>query len=185
LGDIDADEKEIIQRFYEGLEQHIPTIVSWNGGGFDLPVLNYRSLLHGVQAPTYWETGDDNQSFRFNNYISRFHSRHTDLMDVLGNYQPRAGAKLDEIATMLGYPGKYGMSGADVWDKYQQGALDEIRQYCETDVLNTYLVYLHFELIRGRSSPDLLTQKVLRVKKLLRESDQAHLQDFLKVWESN
>jgi predicted PolB exonuclease-like 3'-5' exonuclease len=59
-------------------------------------------------------------------------------MDVLGNYQPRAGAKLDEIATMLGYPGKYGMSGADVWDKYQQGALDEIRQYCETDVLNTY-----------------------------------------------
>lgn len=185
LGDIDADEKEIIQRFYEGLEQHIPTIVSWNGGGFDLPVLNYRSLLHGVQAPTYWETGDDNQSFRFNNYISRFHSRHTDLMDVLGNYQPRAGAKLDEIATMLGYPGKYGMSGADVWDKYQQGALDEIRQYCETDVLNTYLVYCHFELIRGRSSPDLLTQRVLRVKKLLRESDQAHLQDFLKVWESN
>jgi predicted PolB exonuclease-like 3'-5' exonuclease len=185
LGDIDADEKEIIQRFYEGLEQHIPTIVSWNGGGFDLPVLNYRSLLHGVQAPIYWETGDDNQSFRFNNYISRFHSRHTDLMDVLGNYQPRAGAKLDEIATMLGYPGKYGMSGADVWDKYQHGALDEIRQYCETDVLNTYLVYCHFELIRGRSSPDLLTQRVLRVKKLLRESDQAHLQDFLKVWESN
>ncbi|OUV62555.1 MAG: 3'-5' exonuclease [Gammaproteobacteria bacterium TMED119] len=185
LGDIDATEKEIIQRFYEGLEQHIPTLVTWNGNGFDLPVLNYRALLHGVQAPTYWETGDDNQSFRFNNYISRFHSRHTDLMDVLGNYQPRGGAKLDEIATMLGYPGKYGMSGADVWDKYQQGALNEIRQYCETDVLNTYLVYLHFELIRGRSSPDLLTQKVIRLKNMLRESEQAHLQDFLRVWEDS
>jgi len=73
LGNKDSDEKEIIQRFYEGIEQNIPTLVSWNGSGFDLPVLNYRSLLHGVQAPRYWETGEDDSSFRYNNYISRFH----------------------------------------------------------------------------------------------------------------
>ena len=71
LGNKTSDEKEIIQRFFEGIEQHTPTLVSWNGGGFDLPVLNYRSLLHGVQAPRYWETGDDDTSFRYNNYISR------------------------------------------------------------------------------------------------------------------
>ena len=183
LGDIDADEKEIIQRFFQGLEQNTPTLVSWNGGGFDLPVLNYRSLLHGVQAPRYWEMGEDDTSFRFNNYISRFHWRHTDLMDVLGNYQPRAGAKLDEIATMLGYPGKLGMSGADVWDRYQQGAIEEIRNYCETDVLNTYLVYLNFEVIRGRSSPELLNEKIMRVKQMLKESGKPHLVEFLKVWE--
>jgi predicted PolB exonuclease-like 3'-5' exonuclease len=185
LGDVDADEKEIIHRFFQGVEQNTPTLVSWNGGGFDLPVLNYRSLLHGVQAPRYWETGDDDTSFRFNNYISRFHWRHTDLMDVLGNYQPRAGAKLDEVATMLGYPGKFGMSGADVWDKYQQGAIEEIRNYCETDVLNTYLVYLNFEMIRGRISSELLDEKIKRVKIMLKDSGKPHLMEFLKVWESD
>lgn len=184
LGNKDSDEKEIIQRFFEGLEHNTPTLVSWNGGGFDLPVLNYRALLHGVQAPRYWETGDDDSSFRYNNYISRFHWRHTDLMDVLANYQPRAGAKLDQIATMLGFPGKFGMDGSLVWEKYQQGAIDEIRNYCETDVLNTYLVYLQFEMIRGRCSRGLLTQKIERVKTLLRESGESHLEEFLEVWEN-
>ena len=183
LGNKDSDESEIIQRFYERVEQHTPTLVSWNGGGFDLPVLNYRSLLHGIQAPRYWETGDDDSSFRYNNYISRFHWRHTDLMDVLGNFQPRAGAKLDQIATMLGYPGKFGMDGSLVWDKFQQGAIDEIRNYCETDVLNTYLVYLQFEMIRGRCSRGLLEQKLERVKQLLRDSGEDHLLEFLQVWE--
>jgi predicted PolB exonuclease-like 3'-5' exonuclease len=185
LGNKDSDESEIIQRFYEGIEQHTPTLVSWNGGGFDLPVLNYRSLLHGIQAPRYWETGDDDTSFRYNNYISRFHWRHTDLMDVLGNFQPRAGAKLDQIATMLGFPGKFGMDGSQVWDKFQQGGIDEIRNYCETDVLNTYLVYLQFEMIRGRCSRGMLEQKLERVKQLLRDSEEEHLLDFLQVWEES
>ena len=83
-------------------------LVSWNGSGFDLPVLHYRALLHGVGAPRYWESGDDDQSFRWNNYLNRFHARHTDLMDVLAGYQPRAFARLDEIAQMLGFPGKLG-----------------------------------------------------------------------------
>ena len=183
LGELDSDEKELVQRFFEGIDQYTPTLVSWNGGGFDLPVLNYRSLLHGVQAPRYWEIGDDDTSFRYNNYVNRFHWRHIDLMDVLGNFQPRAGAKLDDIATMLGFPGKFGMSGADVWDRYRQGALKEIRDYCETDVLNTYLVFLRFELIRGNCNPTLYEQKLERVKQLLRASDQKHLQEFLQVWE--
>lgn len=183
LGNVQSNEKEIIQRFYEGVDQHTPTLVSWNGGGFDLPVLNYRSLLHGIQAPRYWETGDDDSSFRYNNYISRFHWRHTDLMDVLANYQPRAGAKLDQIATMLGFPGKFGMDGSLVWEKFQEGAIEEIRNYCETDVLNTYLVFLQFEMIRGRCSRGLLEQKLERVRQLLRDSEEDHLLEFLQVWE--
>ena len=185
LGNADSNEKEIIQRFFEGIEQHTPTLVSWNGGGFDLPVLNYRALLHGVQAPRYWETGDDDTSFRYNNYVNRFHWRHTDLMDVLANYQPRAGAKLDQIATMLGLPGKLGMDGSLVWEKYQQGAIDEIRHYCETDVLNTYLVFLQFEMIRGRCSRELLAQKQARVKQLLKDSQQDHWLEFLQAWEES
>ncbi len=185
LGDIDSDEQDLIHRFFEGIERNVPTLVSWNGAGFDLPVLNYRALLHGVQAPQYWEIGDEDKSFRYNNYVNRYHWRHIDLMDVLGNFQPRAGAKLDEIATMLGFPGKFGMSGADVWARYQQGALKDIRDYCETDVLNTYLVYLRFELIRGHCSPSEYEKKLERVKKLLRESEQKHLNEFLQVWEES
>ena len=68
--------------------------MSWNGGGFDLPVLHYRALRHGIVAPRYWEAGDDDQAFRFNNYLNRYHSRHLDLMDVLSSYQARARVSL-------------------------------------------------------------------------------------------
>ncbi|MDG0996729.1 MAG: 3'-5' exonuclease [Gammaproteobacteria bacterium] len=183
LGEEESSEKELIQRFFEGLEQHNPTLVSWNGGGFDLPVLNYRSLLHGVQAARYWETGNEDNSFRYNNYLSRFHWRHTDIMDVLAGFQPRASAKLDEVATMLGFPGKFGMSGADVWQTYQDGGLADIRHYCETDVLNTYLVYLRFEMISGRMMPAQYDNAIKQAQDLLQASDKKHLHDFLDVWQ--
>ena len=79
-------------------------------------------------------------------------------MDVLAGYQPRAVARLDEIATMLGFPGKMGMDGSKVWDNFQDGDIEGIRNYCETDVLNTYLVYQRFELIRGRINADQYAQ---------------------------
>jgi len=134
LGTPASPERELIQRFFHGLERYTPTLVSWNGGAFDLPVLHYRSLLHGVAAPRYWELGDEDREFRWNNYLSRYHMRHTDLMDVLAAYQPRANAPLDEVATLLGFPGKMGMSGAKVWEAYQAGEIEAIRHYCETDV---------------------------------------------------
>ncbi len=183
LGEEESSEKELIERFFEGVEQHNPTLVSWNGGGFDLSVLNYRSLLHGVQAARYWETGNEDNSFRYNNYLSRFHWRHTDIMDVLAGFQPRASAKLDEVATMLGFPGKFGMSGGDVWQTYQDGGLADIRNYCETDVLNTYLVYLRFEMISGRMMPAQYDKAITQAKDLLQASDKPHLHDFLDVWQ--
>lgn len=152
LGDEQADEKEIIQRFFDGIDRFTPTIVSWNGSGFDLPVLHYRAMKHNIAAPKYWDTGEMDSQFKWNNYISRYHSRHLDLMDVIASYNPRANAPLDKIASMLGYPGKMGMSGAKVWETYHQGNLKAIRDYCETDVLNTYLVYLRFEVMRGNLS---------------------------------
>ena len=91
--------------------------------GFDLPVLHYRALKAGVQAPRYWETGDDDHSFRYNNYLSRYHWRHIDLMDVLSGFQPRARAKLNDVAALLGFPGKLGFSGEQVWDAYLAGEL--------------------------------------------------------------
>ena len=182
LGEEDADEAEIVQRFFDGIDKFTPTLVSWNGGGFDMPVLHYRALLHGISAPRYWETGDNDQSFRWNNYLSRYHSRHTDLMDVLAGFQPRANAPLDEIATMLGFPGKMGMDGSKVWDAYQNGQIKAIRDYCETDVLNTYLVYLRFELIRGNLDPGEYEAECRLLRTMLRESEQPHLLEFEQAW---
>ena len=140
LGDVEAPEDEIVRRFFEGLDRYSPELVSWNGSGFDLPVLHYRALLHGVNAERYWENGDNDREFRYNNYLSRFHWRHLDLMDVLAGFQIGGRASLSQVSTLLGFPGKLGMSGDQVWDRYLAGELGAIRNYCETDVLNTYLI---------------------------------------------
>lgn len=182
LGAVDADEADLLQRFYEGIEKYSPRLVSWNGRGFDLPVMHYRALLHGVQAPRYWETGANDQSYKWNNYISRYHDRHTDLMDVLAAYAGRAVAPLDQIATLLGFPGKMGMSGDKVWDSYSAGNLPAIRNYCETDVLNTYLVYLRFELMRGHLNADTYEYECQRVRTMLQDEARPHLLEFLDKW---
>ena len=184
LGDTQASEREIIERFYAGLEKYCPTLVSWNGGGFDLPVLHYRALLHGIPAPSYWETGESEQSFRWINYLSRYHYRHMDLMDILSGYQSRACAPLDEIATMIGLPGKMGMSGALVWEYFQKGEIEAIRNYCETDVLNTYLVYLRFELIRGKLTKKQHDQACIRLYEYLQKENKSHFNEFLTAWQA-
>lgn len=182
LGDEQSSEAELIGRFFDGLEKYTPTIVSWNGGGFDLPVLHYRALLNHVAAPRYWDTGQEDSSFRYNNYLGRFHWRHIDLMDVIAGYQARAVAPLDDIATLLGFPGKLGMTGADVWRQFQAGDIKSIRDYCETDVLNTYLVYLSFEQMRGHLQQTQLTSEFERLREYLISSEQAHFQEFVGAW---
>ena len=149
LGDVESSEEDLLKRFYSGIERYTPTLVSWNGSGFDLPVIHYRSLLYPINAEHYWESGENDSGFRYNNYLSRYHERHTDLMDVLAAYSPRANAPLEEIASLCGFPGKMGMSGAIVWDNYLEGNIGSIRDYCETDVLNTYLVYLNYQRNKG------------------------------------
>ncbi len=183
LGESDAPEPELIQRFFDGIDKFTPNMVSWNGGGFDLPVLHYRALRHGIVAPRYWESGDVDQDFRFNNYLNRFHSRHLDLMDVLSSYQSRARLSLNAAATLIGLPGKLGMSGDKVWDAYLAGQIDSIRNYCETDVVNTYLVFLRFQLIRGRLMPDEHRDEVARVRETLVQLGKPHFQEFLAAWQ--
>jgi hypothetical protein len=103
-------------------------------------------------------------------------------MDVLAAYQPRASASLDQVAVMLGFPGKLGMSGAKVWDKFLEGGIQEIRDYCETDVLNTWLVYLRYELMRGNLDESGLAREFELVRSTLTSLDQPHLNEFLEAW---
>jgi predicted PolB exonuclease-like 3'-5' exonuclease len=183
LGGVESPEDELVARFFGGLEKTQPTLVSWNGGGFDLPVLHYRALKHGIVSRRYWDVGDFDQGFRYNNYLGRFHWRHIDLMDVLAGYQGRGRASLENVAALLGLPGKLGMSGDKVWGAYQAGGLPEIRAYCETDVLNTYLIYLRFELIRGRLAADDYEAEIARAWEWLEARTENHWQQFLAAWD--
>ncbi len=182
LGDEESNEAEIVQRFFDGIERYTPDLVSWNGSGFDLPVLHYRALKHGVQAPRYWEMGENDRDFKWNNYMSRFHWRHVDLMDVLAGFQPRGRASLDQMAVLLGFPGKLGMSGDKVWETFRAGGIREIRDYCETDVLNTWLVFLRFEFMRGNLDAKDLEREFALVRETLATMDQPHLNEFLAAW---
>lgn len=176
------DEADIIRRFFDGVERYSPTLVSWNGSGFDLPVLHYRALQHRIAAPRYWDEGQGDREFRFNNYINRFHKRHTDLMDVLAGYQMQGAAPLTEVASLLGLPGKMGMDGSQVLARWLDGDLKAIRDYCETDVLNTYGVYLHWLVNSGALTPEQLDGELDLLAEALNASDAAHLREFLAEW---
>ena len=103
-------------------------------------------------------------------------------MDALSGFNLRGAAPLNEIAMLLGYPGKLGMDGSMVWDTWLEGGIREIRDYCETDVLNTYLVYLRWEQVRGNLSQVREQEEIDRVRDFLASSDKAHFQEFLTAW---
>lgn len=182
LGDSGASEAEIIQRFFDGIEKYTPQIISWNGSGFDLPVLHYRALIHGINAARYWDLGDDDKDFKWNNYISRYHTRHLDLMDLMALYNGRANAPLDDLAKLCGFPGKLGMDGSKVWDAFKAGKLEEIRNYCETDVANTHLVYLRFQLMRGHLTQAAYDAEIQLVRDTLSGYTAPHWKEFMSAW---
>lgn len=187
IGKIEDDEATVLRKFYDLLERYTPQLVSWNGGGFDLPVLHYRSLIHGISAARYWDLGDgdfgDSRDFKWNNYLSRYHMRHCDLMDVLAMYNGRANAPLDQMAKLCGFPGKMGMDGSKVWGAFQQGQLQEIRDYCETDAANTYLMYMRFQLLRGVYNPQEYQAEIDRLYHHLNAQPQEHWQQFCQMWQ--
>jgi len=196
LAQPEASEKELLQQFFNIIKKYTPNLVSWNGNGFDLPVLHYRCLLHGVNMQRYWEKEqiDDDYvlnnfgqkrrvHFQYNKYFNRYNERHLDLMDVLSGYQSKVFASLDEIATMLGLPGKMGMSGDKVWEAYLRGEIGQIRDYCETDVLNTYLIYLRFEQMRGNLGAVEYLQECQRVHQLLLHESKPHFTAFAESWQ--
>ena len=182
LGKPGDPEAVLLTAFFKTIGHYTPRLVSWNGSGFDLPVLHYRSLIHGVQAPRYWDTGEDDRDFKFNNYINRYHSRHIDLMDLLAKYNARANAPLDDLAKLCGFPGKLGMDGGQVWQAWSAGQTDEVRAYCETDVVNTWLVYCRFRFIRGELDRSAYDSEVQLVREVLQASGAPHWEEYLRAW---
>ena len=129
--------------------------------------------------------GDYDREFKWNNYISRYHTRHLDLMDLLAMFNGRANAPLDDLAQLCGFPGKLGMDGSKVWDAHSRGELQAIRDYCETDVANTYLVFLRFQLMRGVLDQSSYEREIALVRDTLSGYSGQHWQEFLQQWQSN
>jgi len=180
-----SEEAAVIQQFFDRVDDHRPQLVSWNGGGFDLPVLQQRGLRHGVVAGRYWDMGQDqdgDRDHRYNNYISRYHLRHVDLMDLMAMYQSRANAPLDAMAKLCGFPGKLGMDGSQVYGAYLDGRRDEIRRYCETDAMNTYLLWCRFEKMRGRLDQASYLREIALARAAVAAIDEPHWAEYLAAW---
>ncbi|MCK5444103.1 MAG: 3'-5' exonuclease [Rhodospirillaceae bacterium] len=176
-----ADEAELVAGFYQWIDRVHPRLVSYNGRGFDLPVLRHRAMKHGIQARVFHD-----QSNKWENYTSRYaQSWHCDLQEALTDFGAASRAlKLNEVCANLGLPGKFGVDGADVQPMFDDGKVDEIRDYCETDVLNTYLVYLRYQMTRGMLDKENHNRAVADVISLIEAEtkQRPHLGEFMNAW---
>lgn len=178
-----ADEKTIIEGFFAWIARSQPLLVSWNGKGFDMPMLALRALRHGVDAGGYWSgpPGD-----RWDpKYVKRYDDgAHLDLMDFLSHYNPRNAASLADAALLCGLPGKMGYDGSQVHGLHQEGRFDDIRSYCEIDALNTYLVWLRLQLSTGALDAGAYAAACGRAEEFL-AGGAPHLQEFLAQWRAS
>ena len=181
LGEENAKENELLKLFFGAIDKYQPQLVSWNGKGFDSPVIHYRALLHGISSIKYWDKGEDDRDFKWNNYLNRYHDRHLDLMDVLSGF--KKPASLTDIAQLIGAPGKYWIDGSKVTDYYLQNDIKKVRDYCETDVLNTYLVYLRYQLISNSITNESYNNLIKEIFALLEKSDKKHWKEFSALCE--
>jgi predicted PolB exonuclease-like 3'-5' exonuclease len=144
-GEASSSEEYLITGFFRLIEKWKPRLVTFNGRRFDIPVLRYRALKYGVSAP-WFAQGES----RWENYGYRYDLEwHCDVMDALSDFGASKSAALHEICALLGIPAKLGIDGSQVQSYFEQGRLAEIRDYCECDVLATYLVFLRFARFRG------------------------------------
>ncbi|ANV98092.1 3'-5' exonuclease [Helicobacter enhydrae] len=145
-------EKVTLGEFLKWFNKANPKLVSFNGRNFDIPTLMLRAMKYNLESLAYFEQDNPTHNkSKWENYRQRYSERfHTDLLDSLGHYGSVRGLKLDDVASLCGLPGKYDICGGDVYDLYyQQNALQKIDEYCQSDVLNTYWIYLKYEILKG------------------------------------
>jgi predicted PolB exonuclease-like 3'-5' exonuclease len=161
----ERDEADIIAAFVEKIRELRPQLVTFNGNSFDLPVLRYRAMVHRISAP----------GLLARPYFNRYTEDALDLCDALASFDAHARIKLDEISRILGLGGKpHGIDGAQVDTMVQAGRIVEVAHYCESDVLNTYRLWLIYELFRGTLSKEQLTASEAQLKNYVEEKRQSN-----------
>ena len=135
------DEPGMLHDFARLLDERRPCLVTFNGRGFDLPVIATRCLRYGVTFRHYYHSRDVRYRFTADG--------HLDLMDYIADFGATKSAKLDVIAKLCGMPGKVGVDGKDVGPMVHAGRIQEVRDYCLCDVAQTAGVFLRLQLVRG------------------------------------
>ncbi|WP_339047231.1 3'-5' exonuclease [Candidatus Mesenet endosymbiont of Phosphuga atrata] len=177
-GKLDSNEKELVQGFFEYISKTKPRLISFNGRTFDLPVLKYRAMKYGVQAEYFYKSGD-----KWSNYMQRYSvDWHCDLLEALSDFGASARIKMNEVCSILGLPGKIGTDGGQVTSLYDSGKIQEIRDYCETDVINTYLIYLKLMQHQGRITTESYNKNLDDLLLHLENSQKDHLLKFKEEW---
>ncbi|MFL1780468.1 putative 3'-5' exonuclease related to the exonuclease domain of PolB [Candidatus Hepatincolaceae symbiont of Richtersius coronifer] len=179
-GNPNSSEEELVKGFFMTLDKLQPKLVSFNGRGFDIPVLKYRAMKYGITSEFFYLSGSKWESYN-QKYALGWHC---DLIDALSDFGASARIKLNEACSIFGFPGKFGINGSQITDLYDQGKLIEIRNYCETDVLNTYLVYLRYALHTCKISTACYYQEVKNILQYLQNSKKEHFDAFILQWQN-
>jgi predicted PolB exonuclease-like 3'-5' exonuclease len=146
----EKSEREVLADFARFLERHRPVLVTFNGRGFDLPVIAARCFKHAQPLTYYYRERDVRYRFSVEG--------HLDLMDFLSDFGAAKRARLDLSARLCGMPGKVGVDGKDVGPMVHAGRVEEVRNYCLCDVVQTAAVFLRTQLIRGELEPQTYVQ---------------------------
>lgn len=181
-GDLMSNEEDLVKGFFAHLKKKFSRLVSFNGKNFDLPVLKYAAMKHDVEAAWLYKSGD-----KWNSYNQRYSlDWHCDLADAFSDFGASAKVKMNELCAALGLPGKIGVDGSQVTEMFDAGKLQEIRDYCETDVINTYLLYLVYQHHNGSISKDSFHKSKDDLRKFLQKnsSSKLHFEEFLKQWKN-
>jgi predicted PolB exonuclease-like 3'-5' exonuclease len=154
----ERSEAELIEAFVQRIAQITPRLVTYNGNSFDLPVLRYRAMVNRIPAPGLY----------MRPYFQRYTDDAVDLCDVLSSFDGRGRVKLDELSKVLGLPGKPSeIDGSRVEEFVNAGRIAEVALYCESDVLNTYRIWLIYELIKGSITREQLSWSEVQLQKFI------------------
>ncbi len=179
-GKASSEEKDLIKGFFNYAGKYLPRLISYNGRTFDIPVLKYRAMKYGINAEWFYKTGD-----KWANYNQRYAKEwHCDLFDVLSDYGASARHKMNEICASLDLPGKGDVDGSDVTKLYDRDKIQDIRDYCETDVANTFLLYLRYALHSGITDNDGYNHSVNLLQSHMEEQaeNRQSYEKFLDLW---
>lgn len=142
---------QITQKFWQGWRHYgQPTLVTFNGRGYDLPVLELAAYRYGIALPEWFNI----EARSFDQSRNRYNTgAHFDLMDLFSNFgASRVTGGLNLLANLIGKPGKTGIDGSQVQSMYAEGKVKEINDYCRCDVLDTYFVFLRSRVLTGHLS---------------------------------
>ncbi|KAA6230147.1 3'-5' exonuclease [Campylobacter sp. LR264d] len=176
------NEEEMVKNFFHFVNKRRPRLVSFNGKGFDMPVLILRALKYNVKAHAYLDTSE-----KWNNYRTKYaENKHCDLLEILSNFNSSGRMTLDSICSMANLPGKYDISGDKVMELYYNNKLDKINEYCESDTLNTYMLFLKYEFIKGYVNEEDYMNYLFKMSEYLQKNkkERGYTEIFVKACEN-